>query len=279
MPFRFFPSRLRHLFRAALLLGLPFALWQLWQANREGDGSHDLWRATYDPIHFAPAILQARDEDCLLCHREVLLDRVREKSPAGLPAQARRAAYQEVSTYAGEQETFHRRHLVTPLARELMDLRCNTCHVGHEPRDEAPGTSATAIRQGSLRKQVDVESICLKCHGRLNPEQMGLPGPWPEVKAAFGDSCLSCHASIRSVRHRVNYLKAEAIEAAAAKDSEICHGCHGGRAWYRLSYPYPRHPWPGSESSLPAWAKDRATESEARFLPPPTVDRESRQKP
>ena len=36
---------------------------------------------------------------------------------------------------AGEQETFHRRHLVTDYAREVMDLRCNTCHQGNDPRE------------------------------------------------------------------------------------------------------------------------------------------------
>ena len=32
-----------------------------------------------------------------------------------------------------------------------------------------------------------------------------------------------------------------------------------------ISYPYPRHAWPGMPPEVPDWAKDRPTESEARF--------------
>ncbi|MEZ5478981.1 MAG: hypothetical protein R3E95_16325 [Thiolinea sp.] len=38
-----------------------------------------------------------------------------------------------------------------------------------------------------------------------------------------------------------------------------------GRSWYRINYPYPRHPWPGG-GPAPDWAKDRPTESDLRFL-------------
>jgi hypothetical protein len=67
---------------------------------------------------------------------------VREQSPAGLEAADTLAWYQQTSTYQGAQDTFHRRHIMTPLAKELMNLRCNTCHQGNDPRDEAPETSA-----------------------------------------------------------------------------------------------------------------------------------------
>ena len=79
----------------------------------------------------------------------------------------------------------------------------------------------------------------------MNVEVMGLPSPWPESKEMFGNSCLTCHAAIRTNRHQVSYLKAEAIEAAGQKNADVCYGCHGGRAWYRTMYPYPRHPWKG----------------------------------
>ena len=82
----------------------------------------DILRATYDPIHFRPAIETARDEQCLACHREVLDDKVRETSPAGVNASASKAWYQRLSTYAGDQDTFHRRHLKTAMAKELMNL-------------------------------------------------------------------------------------------------------------------------------------------------------------
>lgn len=229
----------------------------------------DYFRATYHPLHFKPAIETARDEQCLACHREVVEDRVRPVSPAGVKAAASLAWYQRTSTYRGDQDTFHRRHLVTPLAKELMALACNTCHQGHDPRDEAPGTSATGPQPNdaafTLRKQVNPETTCLKCHGQMPVQLMGLPGPWPEHKEAFGNSCLTCHAAIRTNRHRVNYLRADAIEAAGRKDSEVCYGCHGGRAWYRITYPYPRHAWPGMAEETPDWAKGRPTQSEARF--------------
>ena len=229
----------------------------------------DHLRATYDPIHFKPAIDTATDAQCLACHREVLDDKVRERSPAGISAAASKAWYQQLSTYTGEQDTFHRRHLVTPLAKELMNLRCTTCHQGNDPREEAPGSSATAMPQSTdaftLRKQVNPETTCLKCHGQMNIQVMGLPSPWHESKEMFGNSCLTCHAAIRTTRHQVNYLKAEAIEAAGAKNADTCYGCHGGRSWYRIAYPYPRHAWDGMAPEVPDWAKDRPTESEARF--------------
>ncbi len=82
------------------------------------------------------------------------------------------------------------------------------------------------------------------------------------------NGCLSCHAEqFRTVRHRVNYLKADNIEKLAKKDSDVCYGCHGGRQWYRTSYPYARHPWPGM-SDTPDWAKDRPAESEPQFRLP-----------
>lgn len=236
----------------------------------------DHLRATYDPIHFKPAIETATDAQCLACHQEVLDDKVRERSPAGISAAASKAWYQQLSTYSGEQDTFHRRHLVTPMAKELMNLRCTTCHQGSDPREEAPGSSATAIPQSTdaftLRKQVNPETTCLKCHGQMNIQVMGLPAPWHESKEMFGNSCLTCHAAIRTKRHQVNYLKAEAIEAAGAKNADTCYGCHGGRSWYRIAYPYPRHAWEGMAPDVPEWAKDRPTESEARFRLTATVN-------
>lgn len=232
----------------------------------------DHLRATYDPVHFKPAIDKATDAQCLACHREVLEDKVRETSPAGIKAANSKAWYQQMSTYAGEQDTFHRRHLLTPMAKELMNLSCTTCHQGSDPREEAPGSSATGMPQSTdaftLRKQVNPETTCLKCHGQMNIQVMGLPSPWHESKEMFGNSCLTCHAAIRTKRHQVTYLKAEAIEAAGAKNADTCYGCHGGRSWYRISYPYPRHAWEGMAPEVPDWAKGRPTESEARFLLP-----------
>lgn len=227
----------------------------------------DYQRARYSELHFKPAIDTATDGQCLVCHAEVLKDTVREQSPAGVKAGDTQAWYQRVSTYQGSQETFHRRHMATPMARQLMKMQCITCHQGSDPRDEAPETSATSQNTGyTLRKHVDVGGLCLKCHGQMNWSVMGLPGPWPESKEAFQNNCLLCHAGIRTVRHQVNYLNASAIESAGQKNAETCYGCHGGRAWYRTHYPYPRHPWPGMPEGTPEWAKDRLTESELRFV-------------
>jgi nitrate/TMAO reductase-like tetraheme cytochrome c subunit len=227
-------------------------------------------RAVHSPLHFRPAIEAADDAQCLACHREVIEDRVRPASPSGLKADTLRAAYQETPTYAGEQDTFHRRHLVTPLAQQLMNLRCNTCHQGHDPREEAQGASADSVQQDdtafTLRKQVNPETVCLKCHGQFPWQLMGLPGPWEEHKAAFGNNCLTCHAAIRTKRHEVTYLNAAAIEQAGKDGADACFGCHGGRAWYRIAYPYARTPWPEMPAEVPEWAKDRPKQSEARFL-------------
>jgi nitrate/TMAO reductase-like tetraheme cytochrome c subunit len=103
---------------------------------------------------------------------------------------------------------------------------------------------------------------------------MGLPGAWHEVRdsmetAETPNGCLSCHAeTFRTVRHKVNYLNADAIERLAKKSSDTCHGCHGGRSWYRISYPYPRHAWPGMPDDKPDWAAGRQAESDARFRLP-----------
>lgn len=241
----------------------------------------DHLRAIYSPLHFQPAIATASDEQCLACHREVLDDRVRKASPAGIQSATAKAWYQELSTYSGEQETFHRRHLVTPQAKQLMKLTCNTCHEGHDPREEAPGAAADATRDTqafTLRKQVNPETTCLKCHGQMDWKVMGLPGPWAEIKEQMGNSCVACHAVIRTNRHEVSYLDARAIEAAGQDNADVCYGCHGGRAWYRIPYPYARHPWPDM-SPAPDALKNRPTHSDPRFDKAATLNRYLQPKP
>ena len=228
----------------------------------------DYQRARWNPVHFAPAIDRATDEQCLSCHREVLEPGVLAVSPAGVASKTSLAWYQTSSTYTGEQETFHRRHLVTSFATQVMQLRCNTCHQGNSPRDEVSGSSATAQPGLTMRKMVDPE-LCLMCHGKFPNEVMGVPGSWPEFGKLFANSCLTCHVAIRTQRHQVNFLKPEAIEQLGAKNSDVCFGCHGGRQWYRIAYPYPRHPWPGAADTVPDWAKNRRQQSAPRFLVPP----------
>ena len=244
---------------------LPLILWASCGGLAAGEaGQPDLERSRWHPIHFKPAIDTATNEQCLSCHQEIMDRRVRETTPAGVKAADTLAWYQTLSTYEGEQETFHRRHLATALAKQLMDLQCNTCHQGNDLREEAPIPPDQKNTAFTLRKSVNPE-ICLMCHGANPYALMGLPKPWSESRAMFQDNCLLCHANIRTVRHRVNFLKAEAIESAGQQDSDVCYGCHGGRQWYRIPFPYPRHVWKGMSDVIPDWAKDRPTESEPRF--------------
>ncbi|MES9859989.1 MAG: hypothetical protein ABW157_09500 [Candidatus Thiodiazotropha sp. LLP2] len=224
----------------------------------------DYERSRWHPIHFKPAIDNATNEQCLSCHQEVLDRKVLTMSPAGVKSSATLAWYQTMTTYEGAQETFHRRHLVTPLAKELMDLKCNTCHQGNDLREEALIPPDHSKGDFTLRKSVNPE-ICLMCHGANPYKLMGLPSPWFESRANFQDNCLLCHAYIRTVRHEVNFLKPDAIEKAAQRDTDICYGCHGGRQWYRIPFPFPRHAWKGMSKKTPEWAENRPTESDPRF--------------
>ncbi|MBF0248120.1 MAG: hypothetical protein HQL36_08620 [Alphaproteobacteria bacterium] len=234
-------------------------------------GQYD--RARWDLIHFSPDIEKASNDQCLMCHQEIMDRRVRQTSVAGLKAEDSLAWYQTLDTYAGEQDTFHRRHLTTPFAQQVMNLKCTFCHLGNDPREEAPQPSGQDAGKFTLRKSVNPEQTCLMCHGRFPFEVMeGLTGPWSEARADMeGDDtpngCMTCHAeTFRTVRHQVNYLNADAIEEAAKTSSDVCYGCHGGRSWYRISYPYPRHPWPDMPADVPDWAKSRPTVSSERFL-------------
>lgn len=224
----------------------------------------DYERARWDPIHFKPAIDKATNEQCLACHQEVLDQKVLAASPAGVKATDALAWYQTLNTYKGEQDTFHRRHLASPLATQLMDMKCNTCHQGNNPREAAMLPPDHANKDFTLRKGVNPE-ICLMCHGKNPYEIMGLPSPWAESREMFGNNCMMCHSAIRTNRHQVNFLKADAIEKAGAEDSDVCFGCHGGRQWYRIAFPYPRHAWEAMAKEVPDWAKDRPTESDPRF--------------
>jgi hypothetical protein len=227
----------------------------------------DYHRSRWDPIHFKPAIDEATDADCLACHQAILERKPLEKSPAGVVASESKAWYQAVSTYEGEQDTFHRRHLVGPMAEKYMDMSCTTCHQGNDPREETVGSSNYSnATSGIMRKMVDPD-ICLMCHGQFPYEVMtGLTGPWTESGELFGNNCMGCHAAFRTVRHQVNFLKPEAIEADGSTNGDVCYGCHGGRAWFRIPYPYARNAWPGMSPEIPEWAKTRPTESDPRFL-------------
>ena len=247
----------------------------------EQPGEH--MRATYSPLHFKPAIETATDAQCLACHADVLEDKPLARSPAGVAAKDSLAWYQQVSTYQGEQDSFHRRHLVTPLAKQLMDLKCTTCHQGHDPRDERqalPQRDASSSErracehQGPQGERDGQHGAGSKAGHDPPPDSpiMGVPGPWHEVGIDMQNDCLACHVAFRTNRHQVNSLKPAAIEAAAEAGREhmaggdVCFGCHGGRPWYRIAYPFARNAWPGMADEVPEWAKDRPTRSEARFL-------------
>ncbi len=241
----------------------------------------DYLSAQWHPIHFKPAIDKSNDADCLVCHKEILDAKPLATSPAGVPSKDVLAWYQTLSTFTGGQDDFHVRHLTTPYSKEVMNLKCNFCHQGNDPREESPHVTVIAADLTSnnskppftLRKMVNPEETCLRCHGSFPWQNMtGMPGPWEENRAdlepeGVPNGCLSCHSLIRTNRHQVNYLKTEAIEKAAESNSDVCYGCHGGRHWYRISYPYPRHAWPDMPppEDTPDWAKDRPTVSDPRY--------------
>ena len=251
-------------------------------ALKKATAGWDRQRAKYHPIHFKPAIDKATNGECLACHQEVLDTPLREKSPAGVEAQTSLAWYQTLATYDGPQMNFHQRHTSSPYAKAVMNLKCTFCHQGNDPREEAPVMSTPpefiASNNGdlpfTLRKMVNPSQTCLLCHGAMpDPVNiMGLAGPWPEARKDLEtpdapNGCLSCHQDLfRTNRHNVTYLNAATIEDLAKESSDVCYGCHGGRAWYMNSYPYPRHPWPGMDAStIPEWAKDRKPESDPRY--------------
>lgn len=242
----------------------------------------DYERARFHPIHFPPAIETASNEECLTCHQEILTHKPREASPAGVGINDTLAWYQTLDTYKGDQESFHFRHLESDFAKEVMNLECVFCHKGNDPREESPDMmprraafSADAQPEFTLRKMVNPETTCLRCHGQFPYEVMDLEGPWHEIRADMEwpeapNGCLSCHAeSFRTVRHNVNYLNAANIEELARQgSSDTCYGCHGGRAWYRISYPYPRHAWPDMDEETPEWAVGRPTVSDPAYALP-----------
>ena len=238
----------------------------------------DYLAGKWHPIHFKPAIDKAKDEDCLVCHSEILKAKPRAASEAGVPAEKVEAWYQTLDTYAGAQEDFHVRHLSTDFAKSVMKLSCTFCHQGNDPREESPHADLAALEKAgaktplpfTLRKMMEPSETCLRCHGQFPYQNMELPGPWHEIRAdmepeGVANGCMTCHETIRTSRHHVNYLDAAGIEAAAKESSDTCYGCHGGRAWYRLSYPFPRTPWPDMPKDTPDWAKDRPTAPEQRF--------------
>lgn len=245
----------------------------------------DLQRATWDELHRFPDSAAASNEACLTCHQEIVTTRPRAQSPAGVRSAQALAWYQTLDTYAGEQETFHWRHLRSPLARQVMNLECSFCHQASDPREESPhATRAAAPAAGAppsfnpphdLRRTVNTTETCLRCHGAFPGEVMGIADPWHQARegmenAETPNGCLTCHAeTFRTARHRVNYLFAADIERAAQTSSDLCFGCHGGRAWYRTSYPYPRTPWPNMPEETPDWAQDRPRQSDPRFALPP----------
>lgn len=231
--------------------------------------------AVYSDLHFKPAIEKATNEQCMACHKDILDRPLRKESPAGVKTADSIAWYQTLDTYGGQQMNFHARHMASPFAKQVMDLKCNFCHKGHEPREETWNSSATttaSIGESAMRKSVNPSETCLLCHGKFPAEVMGLEGSWADLRegmesAETPNGCLTCHAEqFRTVRHQVSYLKADAIEEAAKNgSSDTCYGCHGGRAWYMNSYPYPRHAWEGMDKDVPDWAKGRPTESKAEY--------------
>ena len=157
----------------ALLLLTPVSTIQAAEQETQSPSRLNYDRARYDPIHFRPAIEKATNEQCLSCHQEIIDRRVIDQSPAGVKAAESLAWYQTLNTYEGPQETFHRRHLETPLAKQLMNMQCTTCHQGNDPREEAPIWEGAKAGDFKLRKIINPDT-CLMCHGQFGYEIMGL---------------------------------------------------------------------------------------------------------
>lgn len=249
----------------------------------EVEAGIDYERARYHPLHFPPNAAQASNEECLVCHQEILDHTPRATSPAGLGADQTLAWYQTLDTYEGDQQSFHYRHLESDFAKQVMNLECSFCHKGNDPREESPDMvrtraafSAPETPEFTLRKMVNPSETCLRCHGDFPYEVMDLEGPWHEIREDMEwpeapNGCMSCHAeTFRTNRHAVSYLNAETIEKLAREgSSDTCYGCHGGRQWYRTAYPFPRHPWPGMDpDEVPEWAVDRPTASDPEYALP-----------
>ncbi|MET0083449.1 MAG: hypothetical protein ABW079_10550 [Sedimenticola sp.] len=251
--------------KPVLLVSLAIVCLCIFQGMAMASG--DYLSARWNPIHFKPDIDKANDAQCLSCHQEVLQRGIRQVSPSGFQADTASAWYQALETYSGAQDTFHRRHLVTPEAKRLMNFRCNTCHQGHDPKDEASGTTDDGQKGLTLRKTVDPD-ICLMCHGKFDYTVMaGLSGDWIDIRDTFKNDCVTCHKEFRTVRHQLNFLNKEEIEKAGEENSDSCYGCHGGRAWYAIAYPYVRTPWLERMPEIdPEWASSRPSAYDSRFL-------------
>ncbi len=239
----------------------------------------DYEAARFHPLHYPPESLSASNEECLACHAEILSHRPRAASLAGVPDTASIAWYQTLDTYAGAQESFHHRHMLSDFAQATMNLQCRFCHQGTDPREESPDMivgrenhTAPEVPEFTLRKVVNPSTTCLMCHGAFPAEEMGLVGSWHEIREDFEwepgiNGCLTCHEdAFRTNRHHVTFLNAGNIEALGrAGSSDSCYGCHGGRAWYMIPYPYARNPWPGMDDEVPDWAIGRPTASDPDY--------------
>jgi hypothetical protein len=198
------------------------------------DGRDGEWKsnARRTPVHFPPLASRTDDSVCLACHWDQIFESPRVAAPAGLLREDAGAWYQELSTYAGRQESFHWRHYSGDYARDVLRLRCNTCHHGHDPLEQAAlSESGETV---ALRKRVN-PMLCLKCHGRFPDHDPLITLPWEEARRDFDGNCLVCHAADAARRHQARFLARERIERRAAESSDVCYGCHGGRAWYRVS--------------------------------------------
>ena len=83
----------------------------------------DYEAARFHPLHFPPESLTASNEECLVCHAEILTHRPGEESLAGVPRSASIAWYQTLDTFSGGQESFHHRHVLSDFAQLTMNLR------------------------------------------------------------------------------------------------------------------------------------------------------------
>jgi hypothetical protein len=198
----------------------------------EVDPEYERHRRLWERSHFPPGE-DSLDGRCLGCHADVLEQAPRRAMPAGALPEGLLPPYQRLATYDGGQASFHWRHRRSSYAQSVMRMRCQSCHRGRDPRLPEVHRHEREFPV-ALRKRVH-PNLCVNCHGRFPDHRAAFDGDWPAVRQRFDGNCLVCHEGDSARRHHNPLLDREAVEAQARDSGDVCYGCHGGRAWYRVS--------------------------------------------
>jgi hypothetical protein len=194
---------------------------QIAERERLADEGGKLLRASYSPLHFKPAIDTATDAQCLACHKEVLEDKPRVASPAGVRAADSIAWYQRTSTYSGEQDSFP-----SPAPGDADGAGLDEPALHHLPSGPGPARGSAGLLGDGDAPDRSPASPCASRSIRKPPassatasfrprRSWACPARGPRSRTCSRTTAWRCHAAIRTNRHQVSYLNADAIEAAA----------------------------------------------------------------